>query len=1046
MEIYQPMFYVGLGGTGCQVGAELERRLREELCGPDGTALQETMRDRNFLPYQLPSCLQFVYADLSEDEYERLEQRVVPDPEYLPAAGRTLHIVRDLVPQHDTYSEVARSLRLSAAQYVNEWLPPPDGEPRIGGLARGAGQLPTIGRAALFETFRSGLAPAQDPLFKAIGAINNSAGELNRLGGRLRKTCDVFVAFSVAGGTGGGLFYDYLHLIGDALARNGYRAKIYPLVLMPSAFQDGLGGGRPARLNAGRALLDLFRLVDDQNTQVAGDQLDDTGISGSLAVQYPDRAEIRLRASTVQTAFLFSMGAGVRRDDLHRSVVSLVLSLIGTDIIAAGDVQQPTDRTYQSFADSFINGSVERESPAQTGIGSRGVSTSSVASMTVPVDELADIISSRLLAAAVTELTEPPPGVAENNRKLIEQFFTDANLDPLRLRAPVPIKEPPGAVDAVGANAIVRMLKTRERTMQGGLQTLEQQLRQSVPELAQAFDPQRAVRSALTTVDLFRLRRVVTGHAQLDDEADRLGFIKIVEARRGEPVAPEGLTMAPPPPRGIDNKMLGLARIKWSAPAVRESLARQNEWYAWRAQRCWHAAWDKQVGQWEGRLRALDNQLARLVEAFAEHARTDDARFTSKGRELYRSRVGVSYLLPRHGDLEPFYQAVVRRFVEYHVAQGQLSPTATVGAIVSKILGGTGWLEAYKTSIDRTPMTAVGQVRDRIKRAVLQLFAYHSPEHAPLLPALQDLLAASAGHSSAPVEQDDLAQFRQKLAGLVPGGFAPAGTGRLKILLSYPASAKDQELEKFLRQEVNLPSGSDTVVEFRPINAESIVVVLFRTAMGLTEVPEVREVLRYWSDALRNESRQDFLRWRQRVGYNFGYLATTAEHRAQILHHLLCAAWNGYITTTGDPASPSAVNVHLGDASVNMRLDLVSYADQSSWSSALSAYEKWVLADDEQIRRDFCARLTATLPEGLDSSPLPAVPLFETLLELERSQPKELDELLARTPAKKGRRRQLEWLREFWTETFPAAMVLPFHGVINPVEDNLRDLYERMGQ
>ena len=38
------------------------------------------------------------------------------------------------------------------------------------------------------------------------------------------------------------------------------RVKIYPLVLMPSAFTLGLGGGRPAELNAGRALLDLFRL------------------------------------------------------------------------------------------------------------------------------------------------------------------------------------------------------------------------------------------------------------------------------------------------------------------------------------------------------------------------------------------------------------------------------------------------------------------------------------------------------------------------------------------------------------------------------------------------------------------------------------------------------------------------------------------------------------------------------------------------------------------------------------------------------------------
>jgi hypothetical protein len=64
---------------------------------------------------------------------------------------------------------------------------------------------------------------------------------------------------------GAGVFYDYLHLIGLALSNSSLRAKIWPLVVMPSAFEQGRGGGRNAELNAGRALLDLFRLVDEQN-------------------------------------------------------------------------------------------------------------------------------------------------------------------------------------------------------------------------------------------------------------------------------------------------------------------------------------------------------------------------------------------------------------------------------------------------------------------------------------------------------------------------------------------------------------------------------------------------------------------------------------------------------------------------------------------------------------------------------------------------------------------------------------------------------------
>jgi hypothetical protein len=33
MKLHQPVIFVGLGGTGCVIGVELERRLRENLCG-----------------------------------------------------------------------------------------------------------------------------------------------------------------------------------------------------------------------------------------------------------------------------------------------------------------------------------------------------------------------------------------------------------------------------------------------------------------------------------------------------------------------------------------------------------------------------------------------------------------------------------------------------------------------------------------------------------------------------------------------------------------------------------------------------------------------------------------------------------------------------------------------------------------------------------------------------------------------------------------------------------------------------------------------------
>ncbi len=938
MKIYQPMLVVGLGGTGCLVGAELERRLREELCGLDGLRLPKIMpQGKSFLPYQLPKCTQFIYVDLSADEFGRLEQRVVPDRIHLPAAERTMHRVTDLIPPHDTYPELARSLRLTAKASVEGWLPPAQDEPRIGPLSRGAGQLPTVGRAALFETFRRGLAPAQDSIVKAIGEIQNSGGELELLGGGKITSCDVFVTFSVAGGTGGGVFYDYLHLIGEAFHHNNLDARIFPLVLMPSAFEDGLGGGRPAKLNAGRALRDLFRLVDDQNAQVAGTELDREGIRGTLGVSYPGRERIRLRASTVQTAFLFSAGAGVRRDDLHRSVVSLILTMIGTEL--GGSDRAARSVNYQSFAASFITSAVERELPAVTGIGNRGVSTSSVASMTIPVDDLADLVSVRLLAEAVTELSTPPPGRAEDNTELIERFFTDSNLDPLRLRAPLPITEPRRAT---GAAVIVGALNTRARTMESRLATLSQQLAQQVPKLAERFDTDKAFTALLAEVDIFRLRRVVLGHPELTGQVNQMGVKKLVESRQSEPPPPDGLTISVPALANIQNRWI-VKKTRWTDKEVRESVQRQDTWYEWRAKREWHAAWRDQSGRWEPKLRSLERQVSAVVGAFLEHARADTASLSARSRELFEARVGVSYLLPRQGELEPFYRSVVRRFLDLYGLEGRLAPTATVGDLVAEMLRDGGWLHAYQTSLHsrRGPQAAVAHVRDQLKAEVKSLFAHCDGERRPLVPALGDLLSAAADGGAGPesVDEEDLVQFREKLAALVPGGFAPGGTGRLKILFSYPAATRDDRLERFLRNEVSLPPGADTIIDFRPIAAESIVVVMFRSSMGLTEVPEVREVLRHWSDALRHERPEDFLRWRQRCGYQFGYLATTPEHRARILHHLLCAVWNGYVrpSPVSVPARPQRIDVALGGSGVTMTLELDGFRRLSSWAEVLKA-------------------------------------------------------------------------------------------------------------
>jgi len=1037
MKIYQPMLYVGLGGTGCLIGAELERRLREEFCGPDGTDLQRVMAGKDMLPYQLPAFTQFVYADLNEAELQGLARRVTPTAGHEQAVSKTQHLVHGLVPRHHTYPEVARSLRVNAGDAVGDWLPPQFGEPRVAPLARGAGQLPTVGRAALVETFRGSLEPAQQPIRDAIGRLSTSGDALRSIGGRMQGACDVFVAFSVAGGTGCGIFYDYLHLIGNAMVDAGFRAQIYPLVLMPSAFDEGRGGGRPANLNAGRALLDLFRLIDDQNGQAAQHQIDDVGSGTSLSVRYPGNIDISLAPSTVQTGFLFSRTSGMERDDLHRSVVSLVLSLVGTDTDRSDHNGRVHERQFLSFADEFINREVERETAAPSGLGNRGVSTSLVASLTVPVDDLADIVTSRMLAEAVAELSVPRPGAAEVNRPFIERAFGLSNIEPLRGRQALEFTEPPAP--AKGADAVTFTLNTRVRTLDASLDALEMQLATEVPKLAQEFDPRRAADRLLAEMDLFRLRRVMLGHKDLTDPADKLGFFGLLENRRREPTPPKDIGLNAP---ALDLPRQGLfRRLRWADKATQDAVEKQNRWYRWRAQRSWHAAWQDQTPRWEIQAREFRRQLTAITDTLLDQVQIEAGQFARRAQELYRPRTGVSYLLPPQGrDLEPFYQAVLRGFRSYYANRSRLLPTSTVGEIVAEICGQQTWQRAFANGYDFGPDRVVGVLRDRIKQEVLRLLRHRESGDRPLLPPLADLLAAAAGREGISVGDDDLEQFRQKVAGLVPVGFEPQGTGPLKVLISYAAAASNPDIERYLRAEIHLPDIAQATIEFQPIDAESIVVVLFRTSMAVTEVPELRSVLRVWADAQRAAQPQDYLRWRQRVGFDFDYLISTEEHRVAILHRFLAAMWNDQVTVlSGEEGSPDRISVRLGAGrAAELVLSLTSFDTTSSWASLLSAYELWTIKDDALIRRDVCAQLMSTLPEGLDSTPRKPGRLYRALREIATKQQLVIERMLDDLPA--DSRALAETRHRFWTQTLPAALDLPFRNISSPVRGTLRQL------
>ncbi|TQK51321.1 tubulin-like protein [Streptomyces sp. SLBN-118] len=1038
MKIYQPMLFVGLGGTGGRIGAELERGLRRELCGPDGTNLVAAGRRA---PFQLPDYLQFVYADFSESELDRLPQFSAKGAE-AAAYARTSRVVHDLLPTgYDSSPEVTRMLRVALHDETHGWLPPQERQPRVAPLHNGAGQLPTVGRAALFATLRSGLEPVLRQLRVAISTISNSAGDLRDLGGRQIRGCDVFVAFSVAGGTGAGIYYDFIHLIGHEFRKSKVPGvKIYPLVVMPSAFPPEAGGGREAELNSARALVDLSRLVDDQNVPDAHGELGDVEQRGSISVRYPGDGVVALRPSTVQTAFLFSRPAVIRPEDLRRSITAMVMSLIGTEL---GDEsnQGRSEDEYQSFAASFVNKSVERSTPARSGIGYRGMSTSLAASLTVPVDDLAEIVAGRMLAQAVRGMAEDARRPRDDGTERVQELFERSGIGRLWTReAPeIPVPDPLPK----GSRQIAQALRDRIGDMEDRLGRLGRDLDREVPRLVEDFKPQIGARELLGLIGPFHLERTLAGlpgHPQRPAEA---GFAGMLENRKNDPERPDGIQPSAPKIPRIKGAVGGLVPARWGDPDVQEAIDEQDAWYRWRSNRLWHRAWKEQESRWRPPLARTSKELGELARALRAHEEGERKLFMERRKELYRDdRTGVSYLLPPQNNLRAFYDDVFDRLVQHEGLPENTDPAG----LLARLIQPEDWQRALD-AVRRSPRAAVKELKQVVEQRVKGLFGEASVlNDRPLLPSMAVLLRAAAGDEDAEATVDSrwLEQFRSQLAGLLPVGFTPDGSGPLKVLVVHPQSEADGRAAQYLQQELNLPRDPQATQEYRAVDTESITVVLFRSGMSLTDVSEVRHVLRLWAEARDTAGVDDFLHWRQRLGYRDDWLASTEDDRQRILHRILCAMWNGRVDVEGPPTSPELLRIRLQEGeSATMTLRLEAFdGSVSSWAGLLPAYERWALLDEGQIIEDFCDRLMRTQPTGLATTPVAPSPLFKTLVhEVAPRQIALLDELTGQY----GKEDE-EWLvplRHFWEQTLKGALELRFPGASRPTRPSLRALDER---
>src|ERR1041384_3576530 len=101
---------------------------------------------------------------------------------------------------------------------------------------------------------------------------------------------------------------------------------------------------------------------------------------------------------------------------------------------------------------------------------------------------------------------------------------------------------------------------------------------------------------------------------------------------------------APPLANNLPKRFMQRLRIP-DGPA-QAVIKAQDTWYAWQTRRIWNAAWNDSHRLWSRPWQAFVEEFRSIHEQFLNHARNDPQQFDVRSKDLYKSRVGVTYLLP----------------------------------------------------------------------------------------------------------------------------------------------------------------------------------------------------------------------------------------------------------------------------------------------------------------------------------------------------------------------------------------------------------------
>jgi hypothetical protein len=132
------------------------------------------------------------------------------------------------------------------------------------------------------------------------------------------------------------------------------------------------------------------------------------------------------------------------------------------------------------------------------------------------------------------------------------------------------------------------------------------------------FSPASVIAEMLTTMDVFKIQRVLFGHPLLADDADKGGVSGLLHRLRH---APTQAYDAPPRTPSLRDRLT--RKIQWDDDEPAACRAQQNDWYAWCTNVEWARYWEMYAPQWRRPLEQAERQLTALTDRLLKLASDD---------------------------------------------------------------------------------------------------------------------------------------------------------------------------------------------------------------------------------------------------------------------------------------------------------------------------------------------------------------------------------------------------------------------------------------